>query len=134
MQSTQATMSGEIHDFFTSNSHVLLAAKPLEGNFFAGDMGINSISRYRLWKHHGIPSQLQLHIPTQEQFTAPDSLSSFDKGKRKWDTSINTIVTSEPVKRRSKLSMPYTVMPISMSDHACWPQSSTVVSIDSDMV
>jgi hypothetical protein len=59
MQSTQATMSGEIQDFFTSNSHVFLAAEPLEGNFFPGDMGINSISRYRLWQHHERPSQLQ---------------------------------------------------------------------------
>jgi len=30
MQSTEATMSGEIQDFFTSNSHVLLGAEPLE--------------------------------------------------------------------------------------------------------
>jgi hypothetical protein len=49
MQSTQATMSGEIQDAFISNNHVLLVVEPLEGNFFAEDMGINLISRYRLW-------------------------------------------------------------------------------------
>lgn len=134
MQSTEATMSGEIQDFFTSNSHVVLGAEPLEGSFFAGEMGINSISRYRLCQHLEKPSQLQLHIPTKEQFIGSDSLSSFDKGKGKWDTSRSATVTSEPVKYWSKVSMPCTGMPISMSDHACWPESSTVASLASDMV
>lgn len=134
MQSTQATMSGEIQDFFTSNSHVLLAAEPLEGSFFAGEMGINSISRYRLWQHLEKPSQLQFHIPTKEQFTCSDALSLFDKGKGKWDTSRSSIVTSEPVKCWSKVSMPCSGMPISMSDHSCWPERGTVASLASDMV
>lgn len=134
IQSTQATMPGEIQNLFSSSSHVLLAAEPLEGSFFVGDVGINSISHYRPWQHPEKPSQLQLHIPTKEQFTCSDSLSSFDQGKGKWDTSRSTIVTSEPVKCWSKVPMPYTGLPISMSDHACWPENSIFASLSSDVV
>lgn len=134
IQSTQATMSGEIQNLFSSSSHVLLAAEPLEGSFFAGDVGISSISHYRPWKHHEKPSQLHLHIPTKPQFTHSDSLSSFDQGKGKWGTSRSTIATSEPVKSWSKVPMLYTGMPISMSNNACWPENSIVASLSSDML